>query len=435
MAVQVNLPGGASADLTNVTDANFRTKEASAVAGADTATLTGTETVAVIQGGTLKNTTVDDLVTGGLPADVPQFEVVDAIAVEDEGSPNYRVAFKKYKDARIGNRSAPHFAADTRYTNILANGLEAKTPDDPVDVLLGRWETVSGDGLDGTDEDYADPAAPSDGNHIAGIYGIHYPGSGNWELEIPPGGNWRHIGRNCQINFMSRGAPTDTNRGGYLVFLTVPEGTTILRDKFWIGDQGRAVFMGNLDNSLYSAVNLRNGKGQVTILAGNGSTFLALRHGTDATDGYDWTVDISNNTLTLNGVESDVGSDIASFHRTTKAAVFSGALTAKSHNTGSATVNDDTAISFTPPAATGILLVEDGSSQYFMAFFRVDSSPAMTAMITLPGSIVTTTGVLTGTTGTDAKINVSAANDGKIYIENRIGGARAITYTVICRPA
>jgi hypothetical protein len=34
-----------------------------------------------------------------------------------------------------------------------------------------------------------------------------------------------------------------------------------------------------------------------------------------------------------------------------------------------------------------------------------------------------TTGALSGTTGTDVRVTVSAHNDGKLYIENRIGSA------------
>jgi hypothetical protein len=44
---------------------------------------------------------------------------------------------------------------------------------------------------------------------------------------------------------------------------------------------------------------------------------------------------------------------------------------------------------------------------------------------------VTSTATLTGTTGTDGKITVSAA-EGKLMVENRIGAARSIQLIFLC---
>lgn len=234
------------------------------------------------------------------------------------------MTFEKYGTAIIGDRRAPHFASDSRYTNIMSNGLEAKSPDDPVDIFLGRWDTVSGDGLDGTLADYQTPKVPVGGQHLAGIYGAHYPGAGNWFLEPPPGGNWRNLGRNVQLNFYSQGVPTDSNRGGYAVLCTVPQGSTTLLDKVIFGDQGNVTFLGGNNNSVYSSVNLRNGKGAVTIVPSAGQNALAIRSPTDATNGFDITPDFTAGTVTFNRVTGDAGSDMLIFTLATKKADFRG---------------------------------------------------------------------------------------------------------------
>ena len=52
-------------------------------------------------------------------------------------------------------------------------------------------------------------------------------------------------------------------------------------------------------------------------------------------------------------------------------------------------------------------------------------------MLSITGRGIATTGILTGTTGTDGRLNVSPATNGNIYIENRLGGATTVGYTVI----
>ena len=45
--------------------------------------------------------------------------------------------------------------------------------------------------------------------------------------------------------------------------------------------------------------------------------------------------------------------------------------------------------------------------------------------------MVASTGAKTGTTGTDGKVTVSAHTDGKIYIENRSGGALPCAWQIV----
>jgi len=51
-------------------------------------------------------------------------------------------------------------------------------------------------------------------------------------------------------------------------------------------------------------------------------------------------------------------------------------------------------------------------------------------IISCGANIEVTTGILSGTTGTDGKFTISAHTDGKIYFENRRGSTRGFTYTL-----
>lgn len=99
-------------------------------------------------------------------------------------------------------------------------------------------------------------------------------------------------------------------------------------------------------------------------------------------------------------------------------------------------VADDSYISVTPPAATGFIDIfcAGTSSNWVRAYFRVGTSPVMTASGQGSASAVTT-GALAGTTATDGQFTVSAAADGLIYIENRTGQSRSICMHFTCSPA
>ena len=95
------------------------------------------------------------------------------------------------------------------------------------------------------------------------------------------------------------------------------------------------------------------------------------------------------------------------------------------------TVFNDSATSFTPSAETGILTIafDEGAMDFY---FRVSAGLASCsiALASPPAFWAATTGILTGTTGTDNLITVSAHTDGKIYIENRRGSAKSIRVMV-----
>jgi len=87
-----------------------------------------------------------------------------------------------------------------------------------------------------------------------------------------------------------------------------------------------------------------------------------------------------------------------------------------------AALNDDTATSITPSNNQGFLLYRmlSGATGAVISFDAVTGT-AYCFKIAGSADIETMTGALTGTTGTDGKITISAHTDGKIYIENRLG--------------
>jgi hypothetical protein len=112
---------------------------------------------------------------------------------------------------------------------------------------------------------------------------------------------------------------------------------------------------------------------------------------------------------------------------------------------GTNTINDDVAISFTPSGVTatalaagsyaGLLLIwgrfGSGGNQGSVVAFRAGTS-AFCAVVAQPSTLVAaTTGALAGTTGTDGKLNVSVHTDGAIYIENRTGAQINIGYMIL----
>lgn len=65
-------------------------------------------------------------------------------------------------------------------------------------------------------------------------------------------------------------------------------------------------------------------------------------------------------------------------------------------------------------------------------WLRCTSSPAAVLIqATHTANIDVGTGVLTGTTGTDGNLRINAANDGRIYIENRTGASRVFIATML----
>ena len=128
--------------------------------------------------------------------------------------------------------------------------------------------------------------------------------------------------------------------------------------------------------------------------------------------------------------------DISEFALTEAANTFTQAQIMPTVRTGvTGSVADNGVYSFTPTKAIGLLVLAPqgttGSMGAILGLIYFDTGTPATATLVVGASVNITTGALTGTTGTDAKITVSAHTDGKIYIENRIGGARNWAYLVL----
>ena len=106
---------------------------------------------------------------------------------------------------------------------------------------------------------------------------------------------------------------------------------------------------------------------------------------------------------------------------------------------------DDTAVSVTVPqvwqdggigANYGTLVVTAGgqTSTTALVLYRASSGPICANIGAAAASMTFTTGVLSGTTGTDVRLNISAHTDGKVYIENRLGSAQNIRLSFLMLP-
>lgn len=113
---------------------------------------------------------------------------------------------------------------------------------------------------------------------------------------------------------------------------------------------------------------------------------------------------------------------------------FTGLLTAARLVTGVATIADDAVHTYDigTTQAGGLMFGSTTASETTVGglfTYRATTTPHMTG-ITVLSNVNTTTGTLTGTTGTDTKFTVSCRTDGKIDFENRRGGSRAVWYVI-----
>jgi len=93
-------------------------------------------------------------------------------------------------------------------------------------------------------------------------------------------------------------------------------------------------------------------------------------------------------------------------------------------------ITDDNVYSFTPSQAAGLILIQSRSAattNYLFAFYVTTAGGSFSPTYSIGSNTVTTTGALTGTTGTDGRLtcSVNTAN-GKIYVENRTGASRNV---------
>ena len=95
-------------------------------------------------------------------------------------------------------------------------------------------------------------------------------------------------------------------------------------------------------------------------------------------------------------------------------------------------LSDNSATSITPTNSSGFLLMRLlANGSYALVTYDAISGVAYATLMIGSGNVAVTTGVLSGTTGTDGKLTISAHTDGKIYFENRLGSTVYIGYVAI----
>lgn len=120
-------------------------------------------------------------------------------------------------------------------------------------------------------------------------------------------------------------------------------------------------------------------------------------------------------------------------------ALLSGAIAAVGAvNTGTTgAIADDNVYSFTPADTQAMLLIWAlatggiSSTRAALVNFRAAGTPHCAIVVQGGTAFEASTSVLAGTTGTDGKVTISAASDGKVYIENRSGVSMNHQYLVI----
>ncbi len=96
-------------------------------------------------------------------------------------------------------------------------------------------------------------------------------------------------------------------------------------------------------------------------------------------------------------------------------------------------LTDDQATNIVPTSNKGFLIIRAlAINTGALISFDALTGTAYCSIIASSGSIEARTGALSGTTGTDGKLTVSAHTDGKIYLENRLGDTIYLAYTYIC---
>lgn len=91
-----------------------------------------------------------------------------------------------------------------------------------------------------------------------------------------------------------------------------------------------------------------------------------------------------------------------------------------------ASLADDAAISDTPARPNGLIIVGTNADATTWGLIFYNTATPQTIALNVGSNLNVTTGVLSGTTGVDTKMTVSAHTDGKIYFENRRGAARVV---------
>lgn len=104
-----------------------------------------------------------------------------------------------------------------------------------------------------------------------------------------------------------------------------------------------------------------------------------------------------------------------------------------SHYRESIVIADDAVASIYIGLQTIAITIVSSSSNALQGIIKARVGSSVSAAIIAAQGIVTSTGVMTGTTGIDGDFTVSPANDGYLYIENRTGSAKTIIIDITGR--
>lgn len=143
--------------------------------------------------------------------------------------------------------------------------------------------------------------------------------------------------------------------------------------------------------------------------------------------------------LTVDGSGSGLDADTvdgshASAFATLSGATFTGQVIAPKFLTQNFSLADDAVGTFALGGANGrahVSVVHPSAIRSGLAYLRTDATHAAEKQSAGGGKFAATTGALTGTTGTNGNVTVSAnSGTGLAYVENRGGGSAGIAVTV-----
>jgi hypothetical protein len=126
----------------------------------------------------------------------------------------------------------------------------------------------------------------------------------------------------------------------------------------------------------------------------------------------------------------DGGFAVSDIARLSVANTFTASILTTSIGTNRNAVNNDSVLAIPGGSGLFLLSVSSNAQTSGVISFRAASGPYCVGLV-LGTNVVVTTGVLTGTTGTTGKMTVSAATDGNIYVENRLGSTQTLRCLVI----
>lgn len=137
---------------------------------------------------------------------------------------------------------------------------------------------------------------------------------------------------------------------------------------------------------------------------------------------------IATGTFTLTVPETGIAALLATANVFTVAQVMQ---QVRSGASGSIATNG--VISFTAPKTRGLVILaphNSGGMASVCGLFVYDTSAGSATVVVAGANLENASGILTGTTGTNSKVTVSAHTNGLVYIENRL--AYSVNFAYLC---